>query len=466
MARFLAYCKSPLTICILFVLVLGMLNLKIQFAPEIAEWSRERAAVADFDNYWESEGAQRFKDVGVEPTEKIYNEELDAHLKKFRARNPTFIPEKRIAQMKEDFQAWWETTGKKSYAVNEVAPDEKLYKQELKRYIQGYTKTIPEYQLFFIPEDSSITALFTCWFLFPGALSFLVFAVGFLFAMKVLEKRWGYLQSSLFFAVGTIFGGFVFMGTLSLSYFDRYAYMPYMGMSLSMAMLLGIATFGPKNDVSKLSTAGAILILAVDVLTNWNANPNLYGWVAILEIAFFGIGAFLGFKVPRLTGGNVKSKKSVVIEEVAVNPKVRTREDLKEALDLANKAEYEHASLILSKSFIQLLRENPLDIPTIEKTVESMLYPHFFFTMPGLMWMSWGAEAAKKNLPRIAIDLYEKGASIEQDTKNRRRGLFCAADLRLREHLEEDKGREELEMVIQMDSDDILAAEARKLLAK
>ena len=256
------------------------------------------------------------------------------------------------------------------------------------------------------------------------------------------------------------------MGTLSLSYFDRYAYMPYMGMSLSMAMLLGIAAFGPKNDVSKLSTAGAILTLAVDVLTNWNANPNLYGWVAILEIAFFGIGAFLGFKVPRLTGGSVKSKKSVVIEEVAVNPKVRTREDLKEALDLANKAEYEHASLILSKSFIQLLRENPLDIPTIEKTVESMLYPHFFFTMPGLMWMSWEAEAAKKKLPRIAIDLYEKGASIEQDTKNRRRGLFCAADLRLREHLEEDKGREELEKVIQMDSDDILAAEARKLLAK
>ena len=170
--------------------------------------------------------------------------------------------------------------------------------------------------LFFIPEDSSITALFTCWFLFPGALSFLVFAVGFLFAMKVLEKRWGYLQSSLFFAVGTIFGGFVFMGTLSLSYFDRYAYMPYMGMSLSMAMLLGIAAFGPKNDVSKLSTAGAILILAVDVLTNWNANPNLYGWVAILEIAFFGIGAFLGFKVPRLTGGSV-TKSPVMTKSVS-----------------------------------------------------------------------------------------------------------------------------------------------------
>lgn len=466
MARFLAYCKSPLTICILFVLVLGVLNLKIQYAPEIAEWSRERAAVADFEKYWENEGAQKFKDVGVEPTEKIYEEELEAHLKKFRAENPTLIPEKRIAQMKEDFQAWWETTGKKSYAVNEVAPDEKLYRQELKRYIQGYTKNIPEYQLFFIPEDSSVAALFTCWFLFPGAFSFFIFAVGFLFAMKVLEKRWGYLQSSLFLAIGTIFAGFVFMGTLSLSYFERYADMPYMGMSLSLAMLLGIAAFGPKNEVSKVSTAGAILILAADILTNWNANPNLYGWVAILEVAFFGLGALLGFKVPRLTGGSVKSKKAVTTEEVAVNPKVRTREDLKEALDLANKAEYEHASQILSKSFGQLLRENPLDTLTIEKTVESMLYPHYFFTMPGMMWMSWGAEAAKKKLPQIAIDLYEKGVSIEQDKKIRRRGLFYAADLRLREHLEEDKGREELEKVIQMDSDDILAAEARKLLAK
>lgn len=467
MARILAFCKSPLTICIVFVLFLGVLNLKIQYAPELAEWSRDRAALKEFDAYWESEGAQKFKDVGVEPTEKIYTEERDAFMKKFHANNPTLVPETRIAQMTEDFQAWWETTGKKSYAVNEVAPDEKLYKKELKRYIQGYTKNIPKYQLFYIPEDSSFASLLTCWFLFPNALSFVFFAIGFLFAMKFMEKRWGYLQSSLFFAIGILISGFAFAGTLSLSYFERYSDTPYMGMSLALSILLGIVAFGPKNTVAKPVTAGAIAILCADVLTNWNLNPNLYGWVAILEVIFFGIGAVLGVHVPYFTGSASSSKKgSSVPTETVIDPKIRTRQELKDAIDLANKAEYEHASEILSKYFGLLFRENPLDIPAIEKTVESMLYPHFFFTIPGMVWMSWGSEAVKKKLPKIAVDLYEKGISVEKDEKVRRRGLFYVGDLRLREHLEEEKGREALEKVIQMDSSDILANEARKLLSK
>ncbi|MBP5246447.1 MAG: hypothetical protein J6Z31_01135 [Fibrobacter sp.] len=466
MTRLLAFCKSPFALCILFVLGLGVLNLKVQYAPELAEWSRERAAVKEFDAYWNSEGAKKFKDVGVEPTDKIYKEELEAFLKKFHANNPTLVPEKRIAQMTEEFQVWWETTGKKSYAVNEVAPDEKLYKKELKRYIQGYTKDVSIYQLFFIPEDSSIASLFTCWFLFPGALSFVIFAIGFLFAMKGLEKRWGYLQSVIFLVMGTLVAGFAFMGTLPLSYFDRYANTPYMGMSLSLAMLLGIAGFGPKNAVAKPMTAGALAILVADVLTNWNANANLYGWVAILEVVFFGIGAALGIHVPRFSGNSKASTLHSAQETVTVDPKVRTRKELKDAIDLANKAEYDHASQILLKYFGLLFRENPLDVPTIEKTVEAMLYPHYFFPIPGMIWMSWGSEAAKKKLPKIAADLYEKGISVEQDKKILRRGLFYVGDLRLREHLDEDKGREALEKVIQMDSTDILAEEARKLLLK
>jgi len=467
MARILAFCKSPLAICIVFVLFLGTLNLKIQYAPELDEWSRERSAVKEFDTYWESEGAQKFKNVGVEPTKKIYEEELEAHMKKFRANNPTLVPEKRIAQMTEEFQTWWEMTGKKSYAVNEVAPDENLYKKELKRYIQGYTKTVPKYRLFYIPEDSSLASLFTCFFLFPSALSFVFFAVGFLFSMKFLEKRWGYLQPSIFFVAGILVSGFVFAGTLSLSYFERYSDTPYMGMSLALALLLGITAFGPKNSVAKPVSIGAIAILCADILTNWNVNPNLYGWVAILEIIFFGIGGLLGVHVPRFTGNSSASKKSSSsANEVPIDPRIRTRKELKEAIDLANKAEYEHASQILSKYFGLLFRENPLDVQTIEKTVESMLYPHYFFTISGMVWMSWGSEAAKKKLPKIAADLYEKGISIEQDKKVRRRGLFYVGDLRLREHLDEEKGRKALEEVIQTDSSDILAAEARKLLSK
>ena len=95
-----------------------------------------------------------------------------------------------------------------------------------------------------------------------------------------------------------------------------------------------------------------------------------------------------------------------------------------------------------------------------------MLYPHFFFPIPGLQWISWGSEAQKKNLLNIAVKLFEKGAAVEEDEKIKRRALFYAGDLRMRIHLDEKTGREELEQVVQMNPTDILAAEAEKILGK
>lgn len=104
---------------------------------------------------------------------------------------------------------------------------------------------------------------------------------------------------------------------------------------------------------------------------------------------------------------------------------------------MANKAEYEHAAQILEEKFGKLFRENPIDPATIDKTVEAMLYPHFFFPIPGMQWMSWGSEAQKKGLPEIAVRLFEKGASVEEDEKVKRRALFYAGDLRMRHRLDE-----------------------------
>ena len=469
MNRIFAFCKSPFALCILLVLALGALNLKIQYGPVMAENSRHEKAEKAFNQFWETEGAENFRKVGVEPTEKIYQEELADYMKKFEANNPTLIPEKRIAQMKEEFREWWERAGKKSYAANEIAPDENLYQKELKRYIHGYTKDIAFYQLVYIPETSSVAALFTSWFLFPGVASFLLFALAFLFAMKMLEKRWGYAQTLLFFVVGIFFSGFIFAGTLSLTYFVRYAETPFTGMSLSIALLLGMAAFGPKREVPKAASFIAIFILALDVFVNWNANPDLYGWVSILEIPFFALGALLGKKVPKIIDLHKKSsKKNSKAEEsvVKVDPRKVLRNELKDAIDLANKAEYDHASQIFAQKFGQLFRENPLDAETIEKVADAMLYPHFFFTIPGIQWMAWGSEAEKKGLSQIAVNLFEKGVSVEKDPKIRRRGLFYAGDLRLRMHLYEEKAKSELEEVLQLDSTDILANEVHKLLGK
>ncbi len=468
MSKILAFCRKPYTICILFTLILGTVNVIIQCAPEFRERSRENEAVSQFNLYWNAEGAKKFRDVGVEPTEKIYREELDAFLKRFHEQNPPLEPEKRIAQMKEEFRIWWETSGKKSYAVNEIAPDEKLFRAKLKHYIQGYTSTLPEYKIFFIPEDSNAGKLFVAWILFPSLLSFLIFAIGFSFAMKSLEARRGLSQPGILFAAGLPVSGFLFMATLPLSYFDRYADTPYMGPSLALALLLGFSFSDKqrKSGSNSLIAGGSLALLFADILTNWFFNPNLYGWVAILEIPLFGIGALLGFKLPLPRSKAFTKKSSEGTSEQKTDAKIQLRETLNEAIDLANKAEYDHAAQILTHSFGRLLSEKPLDKSTVEKIAESMLYPRFFFPIPGLQWISWGTDAAKKGLTEVAVNLYEKGIEVETDVKTKRRALFYVGELRLQNNIDREKGLKELEEVAMGDSNDILTGEARKLLGK
>lgn len=464
MRKILSCCKKPYAVCVLFVLVLGALNLWIQCGPGIRENSREREAVKTFDKFWESEGAQRFRDVGVEPTEKIRQEELESYLKKFHEAHPTLIPEKRILQMKESFQTWWETTGKKSYAASEIAPDEKLYKSELNRYVRAYTETLPEYRIFYIPEESGFWHLFTCWILFPGTPSFLIFAAGFLLAMKVLDCRRGLLQPTILFAASLPISGILFALSLSLTYFARESGTPYTGTSLALALLLGFAAFDKKSfPVPTAISCSATALLLADALVNWFVCPNLYGWVAILEVPLFGVGALLGVKMPHHSPKRARKADNETV--MRADPGKKLRESLKDAIELANKAEYDHASEILSQDFGRLLSERPLDRECIEKTLESMLYPRFFFTIPSILWSSWAAEADKKGLPEVAVKLYEKSLSLETDEKARRRNLFYAGDLRLRHHIDREKGEEELKAVIDSGSpDDILTNEARKWL--
>lgn len=460
------FCKMPAAFCVLLILVLGIENVLVQYSPKIKQWSRERKIVAHFDSYWEKEGAKVFRDVGVEPTEKIYREELESYLKKYREANPPLVPEERIAKMKDDFRAWWETGGKNSYVANKQSPDEKLYQSELKRYIKGYTKDLPLYNIAYVPEDSSVGAVFTCWTLTPGIVSFVLFAAGLLLSVQVLSKRWGALQTSILWVAGILVGGFAFVGTLSLSYFTRYSTTPFMGASIALALMLGMTAFGPKRETSRKVSAVAIVIAAIDVLVNWNLNPNLYGWAAILEVPFFGLGALAGIKLPRLTEQGKAARREEAGNVVRRDQKEVLRENLKDAADLANKAEYDHAAKIYTEKFGLLLKENPIDAPTVEEVLDSLLYPRFFFPIPGMQWLAWANEAEKKGLTKAAIALYEKGLNTELDARTRRRGLFYVGSLRIKTSNDAEKGRAELEEAIAIESSDILAAEARKLLGK
>ena len=466
----LSFCKTKYALCVLFILFLAVFNGVLTISPHIEEAMREHRAKARFEAFWEKEGAQAFRDVGVEPTDKIHQEELDSYLDKYHEKNLPLVPEKHVERMKSDFKKWWETSGKESYVIEKnLVPDEKLYKAELYRYINAYTKNVLIYRLFFIPQESSIGALLTSWILFPGVFSFLLFAAGFLFATYNLNKRWGLAQTALVFIGSIIASGLVFAITLPLTYFAKYSEMPFTGASLPLAILLGAAAIGPKKDsVGTPITMTAIAIAAIDAVANWNLYPNLFGWVSLLTPPFFALGILLGKKLPRFTReGKIKrSAEKTITKDPIAEKKVRTRAEIKKGIELADKAEYALASTSISTAYSALLQEYPLDVEYIKKATEAIFYPNYFLEIPSVQWMEWGISASTKNLPEIAIQLFEKGIALETDKVLLRSAFYHVGELRLRHHIDDKKGKEELRKVLEANSQDILAAQAHKLLGE
>ena len=98
---------------IALLIALGVFNANTSLNPKIKQLQREREIQTSFNEWWETEGAEKFKSVGLEPTQKLKDEEFEQYRERFLATYHTFVIEDRIEEMKVEFRDWWENKGGK-----------------------------------------------------------------------------------------------------------------------------------------------------------------------------------------------------------------------------------------------------------------------------------------------------------------------------------------------------------------
>ena len=177
---------------ILAIIGIGAFNAITGVMPQIQQSRYEKGIVKSFDKWWSEEGAEKFKSVGLEPTEKIRSEEFEQFRDRALALKPSYIVEDRIETMKQEFRQWWEIQGGKEDFIreNNRYPGEADYQRELSKWIDNYTEKFVRYNMAFIPKKGHFDRLLTSWLLFPSVWSFLIFAIFFIYALAQLERRW------------------------------------------------------------------------------------------------------------------------------------------------------------------------------------------------------------------------------------------------------------------------------------
>ena len=261
-----------------FVIIIGIgiFNAITGVMPLINQYRYESGIEESFNQWWEETGAEQFRSVGLEPTEKIRNEEFDQFRERALAQKPSYKVEDRIEIMKKDFREWWETKGGKEAFIEKHNryPGEADFKHELDQWIDNYTDKFTRYHMAFIPKKGDYDRLLTSWMLFPSVWSFLVFAIFFVFATIQLERRWQWYILWGSIAALALFGGVLVSILTGTSFFDHYDGERYMGMSIALTFLLGATAFAPRKDmVSSPVSALCFTGLVLDMGINWFINP-------------------------------------------------------------------------------------------------------------------------------------------------------------------------------------------------
>ena len=446
------------------VLAMGIFNAVTALSPQIKQKQRESNIEKVFNQWWETEGAKQFESVGLKADEKTRNEEFEQFRSRYLKENGTFVIEDRIEEMKKEFREWWEIKGGKENFTKEKGyyPKERDFVRELVReqniWIKNYTDKNIRYRLAFVPKEGEYDRLLTSWILFPGILSFLLFAGFFCFAYYRLSDRWGVLPAAGI-ALGLILlGGLLVSGFTATSFFDHYAAERYMGCSIALCFMLGAVAFPPSNDkVSALTKAVAMAGVALDVLVNWIVNGGIFGAVGLASLVVFGLGALAGSKIPR----RLKTIQEHQADALAERLKKNATSNL-----LANKAHYDSAQRILSQALNALLQEHPIDAPTVKRLADLMTSPSVFIEVPSAQWLEWGETAKSKTSLDSALVLLEKGLSLETNVTLARRALYNIGEIRVNRNWNLEEGVARLNKVLELGDGDILAVQARKMLAK
>ena len=459
------------------VLAIGIFNAVTALSPQIKQKQRESNIEKVFDQWWETEGAKQFEAVGLKADEKTRSEEFEQFRERYLKENGTFVIEDRIEEMKKEFREWWEIKGGKDNFTKEKGyyPKERDFIREQNLWIKKYTDKNIRYRLAFVPEEAEYDRLLTSWILFPGILSFLLFAVFFCLAYYRLSDRWG-VPPTVGMALGLILlGGLFVSGFTSTSFFDHYAVERYMGCSVALCFMLGAVAFPPSNDkVSALTKAAAIAGVALDVLVNWIVNGGIFGAIGAASLVAFGLGALAGSKIPRRLKTIQEHQADALAERLKKNAtsnllatrKAKNRALIGQGLDEANKAHYDSAQRILSQALNALLQEHPIDAPTVKKLADLMTSPSVFIEVPSAQWLEWGETAKSKTSLDSALVLLEKGLSLETNVTLARRALYNIGEIRVNRNWNLEEGIARLNKVLELGDGDILAVQARKMLAK
>ena len=457
------------------ILGLGIFNAVTGAMPYINQHRYERGIEKAFNKWWENEGAEQFKAVGLDPTDKIRNEEFEQFRARALAQKPSYIVEDRIETMKKDFREWWEIKGGKEAFAEEHKryPNESDFRREQTKWINNYTDKFTRYNMAFVPKREQYGNLLTSWMLFPSVWSYLVFAVFFIFATVQLEKRWQwYILWGI--VVGLALCGGIFVSILTgTSFFDHYDGERYMGMSLALVFLLGATAFAPRKDmVSTITSAVCFTGLILDMAINWFVNPGIFGAVTILSPVLFGAGAFAGTKIETRRKSKRELKQDVLNERArrvaSRNPmaemKAKTRSMIEAGFASAKLGQFDQAQRQLTQAMTQLLQEHPVDGALVKSLAERMTSPTLYIELMSNQWLEWGEIAKAKNSPEAAILLLKKGLSREKDKNFARRALYVLGETCITNKIEIEDGVKRLQKVIEMNGNDMIAKQAQKIL--
>lgn len=462
-------------VALILVVSLGVFNGITGAYPYIKQHQREGNIVKTFDTWWHNAGAREFRSVGLEPTKELKAEEFQRYREKYLQQNPSYIVEERVAGMKKEYREWWENNGGREAYIQDHGhyPNESDYRASLEEWINSFTDRYLRYSLAFAPKYEQYERVLTSWILIPGVCSFLSFAGLFMFAIVRLARRWSLWIICLTTAAVTLVGPILVSVLTTTSFFDHYSTERYMGMSLTVAFLLGATAFGNrKNQVTPLTRNICFSGVILDMAINWFLNPGIFGAVAALSPVCFGIGAFAGVRIEtRLRSQaeiNADLLRERLLEKASQNPmaerKAKTRTLIEDGFTSAKNCRPEQAHQQLRLALTQLLQEHPVDAALVKQTVIRMTAPDQYLDFSSNQWMEWGEIAKAKNAPDAAILLLKKCLSKEKDPNFARRSLFTLGETCVTNKIEVQEGIGYLQKVIEMNENDILAKQARKTL--
>ena len=78
-------------LAIAIVIAIGIFNGVTGVMPHINQARYEKGIVKSFNRWWNEEGAERFKSIGLEPTEKIKQEEFEQFRERALSLKPSYI---------------------------------------------------------------------------------------------------------------------------------------------------------------------------------------------------------------------------------------------------------------------------------------------------------------------------------------------------------------------------------------